>query len=282
MDQFRVPRGAQTWECPMYEPDILASAWAVAAYVEGYRFTGRQEYLDKAVYWAKTGLPFIWVWADPDKPLMLGATVPVFGTTFFTHSWFGVPVQWNGLCYANAIQKLAEYDKSMPWRDVAAAITTSGMVQQFGDEEPTLKGTYPDAVYEKFTRRSPAYINPEDIMVNALQLGGHDPDIKTAIVPAKGIRYHISSGARIADARVGEDGSLHFTLRHFASVPSYTLVANAPEPTQVASGGRDIPRVTDIDTVQEGWCRNAQTGGTYLKILHEGDSQKVTVTFTSP
>jgi uncharacterized protein YyaL (SSP411 family) len=40
MEQFRIPRGGQTWECPMYEPDILPAAWAVAAYLEAFWATG--------------------------------------------------------------------------------------------------------------------------------------------------------------------------------------------------------------------------------------------------
>ena len=28
----------------------------------------------------------------PDKPMMLGASIPVFGSTFYTHTWLGVPV----------------------------------------------------------------------------------------------------------------------------------------------------------------------------------------------
>src|SRR3989304_4125680 len=32
MDRFRVPAGAQVWECPVHAPDIYASARAVRAY----------------------------------------------------------------------------------------------------------------------------------------------------------------------------------------------------------------------------------------------------------
>ena len=39
MKQFSVPRGAQMWECPMYQPDVLAAAHAVGAYVEAYELT---------------------------------------------------------------------------------------------------------------------------------------------------------------------------------------------------------------------------------------------------
>ena len=97
MKRFNIPRGAQTWECPLYEPDILAAAFAVGAYVEAYEITKDDHHLGRAEYWAKTGLPFLYHWNLTDRPGMRFASIPVFGTTFHTHSWFGVPVQWCGL-----------------------------------------------------------------------------------------------------------------------------------------------------------------------------------------
>ncbi|MCX7643614.1 MAG: hypothetical protein N2116_07405, partial [Armatimonadetes bacterium] len=108
MEKFRVPRGSQTWECPMYEPDILAAGWAVAAYLEAFWATGNPRWLHDAIYWAETGVPFVYLWQIPDRPMMLGATIPVFGSTFYTHSWLGMPVQWCGLVYAYQIQRLAK------------------------------------------------------------------------------------------------------------------------------------------------------------------------------
>ncbi|MGA2255850.1 MAG: hypothetical protein ABSG53_14485 [Thermoguttaceae bacterium] len=79
MKRFRTPRGAQTWECPLHTPDILASARLVQAYVRGYELTGNHEYLDRARAWAITGLPFVYQWSC--QPVMAYATTPVFGAT---------------------------------------------------------------------------------------------------------------------------------------------------------------------------------------------------------
>jgi hypothetical protein len=172
--RHKVPRGAQAWECPLYEPDLLAAAYAVGAYVEAFKLSGEKRHLEEAVRWAKAGLPFLYLWRYPDKPLQLYASIPVFGTTHFTHSWFGVPVQWNGLVYAYYLRKLAPLDKGFDWRRVADGILASAVHQQY-TEGPS-KGCYPDAVYEKFTKRSPADINPENILINLLASIGKDPD----------------------------------------------------------------------------------------------------------
>jgi hypothetical protein len=195
MEQFRVPRGSQVWECPMYEPDILAAGYAVRAYHDAWRVTGNPRWLHNAVYWAETGVPFIYLWGQADKPMMLGATIPVFGSTFYTHTWLAVPVQWCGLVYAYHVLHLAEdlaqaplppSDSPLPlalnfkpadWRRLVELITVSGLYQQYADG-PRI-GSYPDSI-TRFEQRNPAFINPEDILINVLALNGVNPDVKTA------------------------------------------------------------------------------------------------------
>jgi len=72
---------------------------------------------------------------------MLYGSIPVFGTTQFTHSWFGIPVQWNGLVYAYYLRKLAPLDPSFDWLRVADGITSSAVNQQYADGPS--KGCYP-------------------------------------------------------------------------------------------------------------------------------------------
>jgi hypothetical protein len=292
MERFHVPRGAQSWECPLYEPDVLASAWAVGAYVEGFRCTRDNRWLADAEYWARTGLPFLYSWQLPDRPGQLYASIPVFGTTFYTHSWLGVPVQWNGLVYAYQLQHLAEamgsywagpYWPRMPgemhqaggfWQEIARGITVSAMHQQFAEGE--LKGTYPDGFYGYFTNRAGPYINPEDILVNALALEGHDPDISTVILRDHKPRVHISSGAKVADAE--RDGqTLRFTLTTFPQVASHTLITGVGRPQAVEVEGRPLSPAEDLEEVKEGYGYDEAKGWLYLKAWHEREEVRVVV-----
>ena len=243
MEMFRVPRGGQTWECPMYEPDILAAAYAVRAYHDAYRITGDKRWLRNAVYWAETGVPFIYLWSLPNKPMMLGATIPVFGSTFYKHSWLGVPVQWCGLVYAYHIYHLAEELDRTPlpltlnftgadWRRITELITVSGMYQQFADGDKI--GAYPDSI-TNFEKRHPAFLNPEDIMVNVLALKGHDPEIKTVRVKSA----VISSLAGIHKPRVEKD-RLRVDLEWFPNESSHTLIKwQKPESVRVDGAPAD-------------------------------------------
>jgi hypothetical protein len=290
MEQFRVPRGAQVWECPMYEPDILAAAYAVRAYHDAWRVTGNRRWLHDAVYWAETGVPFIYLWGLSDKPMMLGATIPVFGSTFYTHTWLGVPVQWCGLVYAYHVFHLAEdlgrqplstSDSPLPlalnfkpadWRRIVELITVSGLHQQYADG-PRI-GSYPDSI-SRFEQRNPAFINPEDILLNVLVLNGVDPDVKTARVKTAQAHAVVSSGAKILNARAVAS-SVRFDLEYFPGEPSHTLIAGV-KPREVFLDGKPLPRAHTPPGRNPGWWWDEKSQRAYLVVSHAGQPVGVEV-----
>ncbi len=271
MEMFRVPRGGQTWECPMYEPDILAAAYAVRAYHDAYRITGDKRWLRDAVYWAETGVPFIYLWTKPNKPMMLGATIPVFGSTFYTHSWLGVPVQWCGLVYAYHVFHLAEDLEKTPlaldlkftaadWKRIVELITVSGMYQQFAEGDKV--GAYPDSITD-FEKRNPAFLNPEDILVNVLALKGYDPDVKTVRVGST----VISSGAKIDKVQTKSD-RMRFDLTWFPGKPSHTLITGA-KPTQIrVVNGALLPEREKLVQREHGWFWDEARKRAYVTGMH--------------
>ena len=112
---------------------------------------GNLDHIDHAVKWAESGIPFIYLWSLPNRPMMLGATIPVFGSTFYTHTWLAVPVQWNGLVYsyhlihlAETMEKIASGGTTLPqgvleftpndWRSIQAHILASATHQQCIEE----------------------------------------------------------------------------------------------------------------------------------------------------
>ena len=248
MKQFSIPRGAQMWECPMYQPDVLAAAHAIGAYVEAYELTREKAHLKQATYWAKTSLPFLYHWHLPDRPGMHFASIPVFGTTFYTHPWFGVPVQWNGLVLAYYLQRLNQHIEDEHWHQIAEGITISAMYQQWDDGE--LKGTYPDGFYGFCTEGKGPHLNPEDIMVNVYTLRGLDPGIKTAI--ARDV--HLSSGAKIDAATQTNAGQLNWQLSYSEGEVSYTLIVgygHSPQKLQVRYEFASSPEEPEISDAEE-------------------------------
>lgn len=169
MKHFRDPRGAQTWECPLHTPDILASAHLVHAYVLGFELTGKPEYLERARAWAITGLPFVYQWSC--RPTMAYATIAVYGATEWrAPNWIGLPVQWCGYDYAYSLALLAPRDTSFDWKRVATGILIAAEQMQYPDGQ--YAGCLPDSFNLESQQRNGPAINPSALVSLRLRLEG--------------------------------------------------------------------------------------------------------------
>ena len=264
MELYEVPRGAQMWECPLYQPDILAAAAAIRAYCEAYRLTGDSTHLDHARYWAWTGLPFLYSWEMEGYPTMRYNVISVIGSTFYSHSWLGLPVVWCGLVYAYALQDLAQYDSSLDWLTIAQGITNSAMCQQYPDGPS--KGTYPDSWNMVDNRPNPADINPENILVNEFRLRGRSPAIRFVRLERGGESVALNSAADIVGARVADGGAgLQFSLKAAASFTAFTLLAPVPEPSAVIGAGGRSADSDGLQAAPKGWIYDEGLRGVILK-----------------
>ena len=162
-----VPRGAQTWEIPLHTPDIMASAYLCKSYLYGYELTGRQDLLEQAKYWAWTGVPFVYLQHSFGGAVGEYATIPVLGATHYVApNWIGLPVQWCGLVYRNALTRLAVADPSGPWKQLADGITLSGLQQSWPVGLNTqYQGTLPDSFNLVSQTRNAPHINPGTVMM---------------------------------------------------------------------------------------------------------------------
>ncbi|MBC7327209.1 hypothetical protein H5T87_03725 [bacterium] len=274
-DHFTRPEGAQTWEIPLHAPDILASANGVLLYLEAYKLTGDKEYLKRAIFWAKTGLPFVYVWNAPDRPrMMLYATIPIFGVSFYNAApWFGTPVQWCGLDYAYSLLKLAQYDDSYPWKHIAEGITLCAMQMQTTEGEH--KGGYPDSVnLMTYTKSDPGMLNPAGIARNVYILRNpeEDPqDNSFFLLFQNNLKIMVNSEAPSINAKLDGDNLL-LTLKSPRSIPgkpisTYTTVAPIERPIRVLRNGREISQNIEEE---EWWRYDERNGGLLIiKVKHD-------------
>src|SRR6266404_9975202 len=168
-----VPRGAQTWECPLHIPDILASAHLVRAYTLGYELTGETQFLQQARYWAWTGVPFVYLVNPTDRPVGLYGTIAVFGATQWKAPvWLGLPVQWCGLVYAEALYRLVRDDPAGPWKRLADGITASGVQQSWPSTDRAMQGLLPDSFVLRTQHRNGPAINPATLLASATRFFG--------------------------------------------------------------------------------------------------------------
>jgi len=242
LDRFHnsAPRGAQTWEVPLHTPDILASAYLVRAYVYGYELSGDEHFLDEARHWAWTGVPFVYLVAPTEHPVGLYATTAVYGATNWkAPNWMGLPVQWCGLVYADAIDRLARYDNG-PWRKLADGIAVSGIQQSWPADAELLQALLPDSYSFRSERRNPVAINPGTVQAPAIRYYGGPAIYDYHVSLSNGLAIHAPGRIRVAR---DEPGAIDITVEGW-SPESYDVLVVGLAPGFAATVG-DQP-VTDF------------------------------------
>jgi hypothetical protein len=241
LDRFMntVPRGAQTWEVPLHTPDILACAHLVRAYTLGYEMTGERAFLEKAKYWAWTGVPFTYLVNPTPNPVGLYATTPVFGATqWVAPNWMGLPVQWCGLVYSDALYRLIRHDPAGPWKQLADGITASGIQQSFDRSDPDLQALLPDSFSMRSQTRNAVAINPGTVQANAARLYGK-PDMYDFMAFRRvGLMVHAPGTIRETSESAGR---LTFSVQGWLDRPCYLLIVGFKQAPRVRINGRETP-----------------------------------------
>jgi hypothetical protein len=269
MEQFKVPRAAQVWECPVHAPDILAAADAIEAYLEAYRFSGDRRYLERATGWAWRGLPFLYVWNPPDRPMLRYASIAILGGSWHAGSWIGQPVQWNGLRYAYALLKLAEADSSFPWKPVAEGVTVSALHQQ--DESDPNAALWPDNFSAIDGSKCAWVFEPGLILKNVFRLLDHEVEPSTTVLGSGTERVFVSSRARISEGAWAPP-----TLRFQASFPpgesGSVVVGHVTRPATVSVNG--VPAASLSSPLQQAagnaWRHETDSGLLTLRLGSTG------------
>lgn len=296
MNSFAVPRGSQTWEVHMHAPDIYAAGLAVDANVLGYHLTGDDHYLDEARRWALSGLPFIYTWTPPIDPVPAavfckdekgegknylnyqpsefyentrrfinpGATIPVMGTTFYVISWFGVPVEWCGLAWANSTRRCTQIRPDRVLNQAADLVFASGTQQQ--TEKGFLAGTYPDSWNLLTNTANAAFIAPDTIVDYAYSLKGEQ---RAGAVSTIGFsqgagRAFFNTFARI-EASKADKSALEATLKYYAGQDLYSCVSATTEPRRVLVDGLELKPTTDIEKAASGCLYDPANKALHIK-----------------
>ncbi len=239
LDKFTntVPRGAQTWEVPLHTPDVLASAHLVRAYTIGYEITGDRHLLEQAIYWAWTGVPFVYLVNPAAKPVGLYASIPVFGATHWTHSWFGLPVQWCALVYSDALYRLTRHDPNPVWKQLADGITASGIQQNWDIDDPVFQGLLPDSYNLRPQTRNGVAINPGTVQTNAVRLFNRPEIYDFRAFRSVGLWVHAPG----AITNINEQsGRVSFKVQGWVEHPYYLLIVGCKKTPRVRIDGKDV------------------------------------------
>lgn len=240
LDRFtnQVPRGAQTWEIPLHTPDILAAAHLVQAYVLAYRLTGKDEWLERARYWAWTGVPFVYLTNPTGQPVGRYSTIAVLGATnWVAPVWIGLPVQWCGLVYAASLRRLAVHDREGPWKTLADGITASAIQQSYPLDHPH-RGLLPDSFELRTQTRNPADINPGTLQPLALEWLADQTPFDVARWPER--RPWLLAAGRIEEVAQGPTGD-SATIRPWRARGSWVVIHGLERQPEIWLNGRRVP-----------------------------------------
>ncbi len=238
------PRGAQVWELSLHTPDIVASSRCCMANVWAYEGTGDQKSLDAARRWAIPGLPFVYLWEDPElkpdkptenvddsyQPMMKYATIAVFGATIWIYpNWMGRPVQWCGLDYAHALIRLAKHDDTLDWKKIAEGIVASAECQLCVKDD--LVGLLPDWIQIETQERVGPFTNPCAVYMLRRALEGEPTNL--SVVDIDGKRVAAPFPARV------EDGVVKISAKKGLV---YQIMIDGEEIRSIESQGEDVVR----------------------------------------
>ncbi len=249
-----VPRGAQTWEVPLHTPDVLAAAHLLKCYVIGYELTGRRDLLDEAIYWAWTGLPFIYL--DPSTEGEVGdyAAIAVYGATnWVAPVWIGVPVQWCGLVYRSWLHRLAAHDPEGPWDQVARGITAGGILQTWPRSDTERRGLLPDAYSLTIQHRNDPGINPGTVQANLPEFFGLPPQYGFATEKTRGWWIHAPGPVTWLPSK---EPAVAFAVSGWGDIPYRVLVVRVneePDAVEVSTPGGEPTDAAFDYLPEEGW-----------------------------
>ncbi len=256
LDGFDRPSGLRVWDVHEKAPDLLAAAHLIAAYLDLYRATDNPTRLERAVYWAWAGLPFVYLWHAHNRDIMRYATVPFFAVTLMDKKpWFGVAAQWNGLVYARQLFHLGRYDRTTRWHRIGRAITLCAMqLQKVPEHAPAaLTGFYSDA-YNVVDGRDyyPLCLNPQLITRNVLGLLGEDIEPSCEVVPWREKRTRIATVAHMLAIR-SSPNQIMVRMAYHAGETCYLTVAECAQPTEVRIGDNVLERVERLTDARCAW-----------------------------
>ncbi len=125
------PEGGDWWETPLHSPNLLAAGNAAIAYYLGYQDTDDRRYLERAVHWIRSLLPFTHLW-EPSEVAQIYNTKPCFtATCWWLSNWVTNHVQWEVLRTFADSHRLgidwAEVDPEIGWHTYEKGVTVAAL-----------------------------------------------------------------------------------------------------------------------------------------------------------
>ena len=187
-------------------------------------------------------MPFVYlitpVGFPEDRPY---GTIAVYGATAWKAPvWFGRPVQWCGLVYADALYRLLRHDPAGPWKRLADGITSVGIHYSWPQTDTARQGLLPDVWEMLAQRRDGPAINPGTVQANAVRLYGKGSSYDCRIFRSGPRLVSVHAPGEI-DPLPSQASQLGFKVRGWPLSPYFVLVNGLAGAPQVRIDGQAAP-----------------------------------------
>jgi hypothetical protein len=188
----------------------------------GYELTGDPDFLEQARYWAWTGVPFVYLSPPTVKPVGVYSTIPVLGATaWVAPNWIGLPVQWCGLVYAEALHRFAPHDPGGPWKQIANGIAAAGIQHTYPLDDTNYRGLLPDSYNLRPQSRNGPAINPATVLAPAVRLLEQPPLYDFVALNRYALLVHAPGEITAVEETVE---AVRFTVKGWSAKPYRILV----------------------------------------------------------
>lgn len=159
------PEAGDNWECPLHAANLFAGGHAAIGYYEAYKKWGDEKYLDKAIYWIRSIIPFTHLWETEQVPMMYN-TKPVFSSSdWYFANWVRDHVQWEVLSvFIESVERdiyWADIDPEVDWDRFHEGITNAVIRWMIIHTEDTWRPHNIPATYEGYKRGDYDYTYPD-------------------------------------------------------------------------------------------------------------------------
>jgi len=273
---------SRTYRIPTSLQDASETA---ECFLLGYQTTGERRYMDRARYWADTGLPFVYFWAERERPARLGATLAEIQPEAAPR----VAALEPGLEYGRVLRALHFVRPDALYDDLSGAILASGLLQQAAVGG---SGELPALWNIEASRAEGPHLGPERLLALMYAHLGYDlglSHVRTRVGPD---RLFVASGATLHEADPtslrlrlmlrGLEGQDAFTTIH--GVLSRPLSVEYNESPLRALG---IPLRRSFlpearDEKSQGWYYDEAAGLLILRLPHTGGDDWVEIRWPNP
>lgn len=184
-------------------------------------------------------------YSDIHRHITPGASISVLGSSFYFVNWFGVPVQWCRLAWANSVRAYTKLRPDAVLQAVADSVFASGTQQQF--DKGFAADTYPDSWNLQTDTVNTAFIGPDSILSYAYTLIGEKTPLAVSTASFKS-----SSGvARLntfasTESIANSQSGLTATLKFYPNQDVYACFVPVDSPTDVKVGGNPLTAAADL------------------------------------